>query len=320
MSNKLKAKILKSIKNKKLNVFGLFLLLTFVLLMLTKLSKKYIDNIAFDIVYVNLPENRVITLDSNPKLDAVISDYGLNLLTYHFKKFSFQVDFDNDVFIRDSNYIWDVNKSLNRIKAKLGTSTEIVSVGHDTIKFPFETLSVKKVPVVLNSNINFKSGYDMLNGYILKPDSINVIGSTSDISKIEKVETEMLRLKDVTDTINSVVQLKKLDNKVKFSDDNIKVLAKVEKFTEGTLEVPITIINKPIDVSINYYPKEISVSFYVSLNNYKSIKPLDFKVECDFNEIENTNKTFFTPKLVKSPKLVKNVRLNQNKVEFILIQ
>jgi hypothetical protein len=131
----------------------------------------------------------------------------------------------------------------------------------------------------------------------------------------------MLNLKEVTDTINSVIRLKKLDNnKIKFSDQMITVSAKVEKFTEGTLEVPITIVNKPLDVSINYFPKSISVSYYVSLNNYKSIKPTDFKVECDFAEIDNSIKTFFTPKLVKTPELVKNARLKQNKVEFILIQ
>jgi len=321
MWNRLKSKVLKSVKNKKLNVFGLFFLLTFAFLALTKLSKRYTEDIALKINYVNLPEYRVITLDSAPKCKAVVSDYGFNLLAYHFKKHAISVDFDKDVFIKDSNYIWVVDKDKYKIQVQLGKTTEILSLEHDTIKFPFETLAFRKVPVVLNSKISFKPGYDVLNHYKLRPDSINVIGSISDISKITKVETEMLNLKEVTDTINSVIRLKKLDNnKIKFSDQMITVSAKVEKFTEGTLEVPITIVNKPLDVSINYFPKSISVSYYVSLNNYKSIKPTDFKVECDFAEIDNSIKTFFTPKLVKTPELVKNARLKQNKVEFILIQ
>jgi YbbR domain-containing protein len=161
----------------------------------------------------------------------------------------------------------------------------------------------------------------MINNYIIKPDSIKVIGTQAEVEQINKVETEILNLKEVSDTIDAVLPLKKLDNsKIKFSKNSVNVLAKVEKFTEGTLEVPVTIVNKPLDISINYFPKAIAVSYYVSLNNYKNVKPLDFKVECDFSEIENTNNTFFIPKLVKSPDLVKNVRLKQNKVEFILMQ
>lgn len=321
MLNSLKSKVLKSIKNKKLHVFGLFFLLTFAFLTLTKLSKKYTENITLEITYINLPQNKIITLDNQPNCIAVVSDYGFNLLSYQFKKHSIKVDFKKDVSIRDGNYIWNATKNRFKIKSQLKKSTEVISLQPDTIKFPFESLSVKKVPVILNSKINFKIGYDILNYYILKPDSINVIGKASEVSQITKVETEMLNLKDVSDTINKTLLLKKFDkSNLKFSSKSIKVTAKVEKFTEGTLEVPVTIINKPLDVTINYFPKEIEVSYYVSLNNYKNIKPLDFKVECDFTEIENTNKVFFVPKLVKSPDLVKNVRLKQNKVEFILLQ
>ena len=321
MLTKLKTKVLKSIKNKKLNVFGLFFLLTFMFLAITKLSKKYTDDITLDITFVNLPKQTVITLDSLPKCNTVVSAYGFNLLFYHFKKHTIPVDFDNDVYIKDSAYVWEVSKFKHKISAQLGLSAEVISLEQETIWFPFETLSSKKVPVVLNSKINFKPGYDILNHITIVPDSVDVIGSTSEISEISKVETEVLNLKDVTDSINKMIFLRKSDNpNVKYSKNEVKVSAKVEKFTEGTLEVPVTIVNKPLEVNINYFPKAVTVSYYVSLNDYKTIKPLDFKVECDFSEIENSNKAFFVPKLVKSPELVKNVRLKQNRVEFILMQ
>ncbi|HKK12554.1 MAG TPA: CdaR family protein, partial [Flavobacteriaceae bacterium] len=232
-----------------------------------------------------------------------------------------KVDFNKDVYVKDNNFVWIASKFKHKISAQLGNAAEVISLEHDTVKFPFETLSVKKVPVVLNSKVVFKPGYDVLGHFTIQPDSIDVIGSANELSQINKAETETLQLKDVTDTINEVLLLKKLeDNKLKFSQNSVKVTAKVEKFTEGMLSVPVTIINKPIDVSINYFPKTVDVSYYVSLSNYKNIKPLDFKVECDFSEIKNANKTFFTPKLVKVPELVKNARLKQNKVEFILMQ
>ena len=321
MSNKLKSKILKSINNKKLNVFGLFFLMTFLFLGLTKLSKKYSDDITLDITYVNLPKHKILTLDSIPKCSAIVSAYGFNLMLFHLKKQSIQVDFNHDVFVKDCTYIWLPNKYKHKILGQLGNSAEVISFNLDTIKFPFETLAVKKVPVVLNSKVTFKSGYDILNHFIIKPDSVNIIGSVSDISEITNVETEPLNLKNVLDTINKMLLIKKLDNnKVTFSVDEVNISAKVEKFTEGTLEIPISIVNKPLEVSINYFPKMIAVTYDVSLNNFKNIKPMDFRLECDFSEIENTDNAFFVPKLVKSPDLVKNVRLKQNRVEFIIMQ
>ena len=321
MSNKLKSKILKSIRNKKLNVFALFFLMTFIFLGLTKLSKKYSDDITLDISYVNLPQHKIITLDSLPKCKAVVSAYGFNLMVFHLKKQSIQVDFDHDVYVKDSTFIWLPNKFKYKILGRLGNSSEVISFDQDTIRFPFETLSVKKVPVVLNSKITFKSGYDILNHYAIKPDSVNVIGSASNISEIKNAETELLNLKNVSDTLNKMIALKKPENnKVTFSVNEVNISAKVEKFTEGTLEIPISIVNKPLDVSINYFPKAISVTYDVSLNNFKNIKPMDFRLECDYSEIENTDNAYFIPKLVKIPELVKNVRLKQNKVEFILMQ
>ena len=318
MPSKLKSKILKSIKNKKLNVFGLFLVLTFLFSALTKLSKKYTDDITLNISYKNLPQQSIITLESVPKFRATVSAYGFDLLLYHFRNHSVQVDFDKDVYIKDSAYIWVASKFKHKISEQLTNSAEVISLEKDTIKFPFETLADKKVPVVLNANVAFKPGYDILNDYVIRPDSVDIMGSASEVSKISKVETELLNLKEVTGTINTALALKKLDNpNIKFSTNDVNVSAKVEKFTEGTMEVPVTIINKPLDVSINYFPKTVTVSFYTSLNNYKNIKPLDFKVDCDFAETENTNKAFFVPKLVKE---VKSAKLKQNKVEFIITQ
>jgi len=265
MRNSFKSKILKSVKNKRLNVFGLFFLLTFAFLALTKLSKKYTEAIDLDIKYVNLPENRLITLDSAPKCNALVSDIGFNLLLYHFKKQKIQIDFEKDVFEKDSNYIWILDKNDIIFNARLGTTTEIISFEHDTIKFPFETLSTKKVPIVLNSKITFTPGYDILNTYRISPDSINVLGSYSSISEISKVETEQLNLKDVNYSINQTLRLKPLDNQgIKFSENSVNVSAKVEKFTEGILEIPVTIVNKPLDVAVNYFPKTVAVSFYVA--------------------------------------------------------
>ncbi|RIA10003.1 YbbR-like protein [Flavobacteriaceae bacterium MAR_2010_72] len=320
MSSKVKSKFIKSIQSKKLHVFGLFFLCAFLFLALTKLSKTYTEDITVAIVFRNVPQNKVIITDSFPKINATVSAYGFSLFFYQFKTHTIAVDISKDVFRQQNNYVWVTNKYKHKINDQLDQFTEIVLIEPDTIYFPFETLSTKKVPIVLNENVVFKSGYNILNGFEVKPDSVKVIGSEEEVSKIKSVETSPLSLKDVSTDIDVMLSLKKPSPKLKYSISETRINAKVEKFTEGTIEIPVTIVNKPLDVEVNYFPKVITLSYNVSLDNYKNVKPLDFKVECDYSEIEQSNKTYFTPKLVKSSPLVKNVKLKQNKVEFILMQ
>lgn len=320
MSNRVKSKFIKSIKNKKLHVFGLFFLFAFLFLLLSKLSKTYTEDISVAINFTNLPENQIIVTDSFPKINATVSAYGFNLLFYQFRKHKIAVDFSKDVYKQQKSYVWVTNKYKHKINNQIGEFTEILLIEPDTIYFPFETLSSKKAPIILKENVVFKSGYNILNGYKIEPDSVNVIGSEQEISKVKSVETVELNLKDVSKDIDIKLPLKKSQAKVKYSFNEIQIKAKVEKFTEGTIEIPVTIVNKPLDVEVNYFPKVITLSYNVSLDNYKNVKPLDFKVECDYSEIEQSNKTYFTAKLVKASPIVKNVKLKQNKVEFILMQ
>src|SRR5690606_18003788 len=116
------------------------------------------------------------------------------------------------------------------------------------------------------------------------------------------------------------IEMEEAFKQIKMSNKSVTIKGHVEKFTEGTYNVAVTIINLPADTNINYFPKTIPVAYNVSLNNYKLVRPSDFRVECNYRDINNTDKSFLIPKLVKVPEIVKSARLKQHKVEFILTQ
>ncbi|WP_051209949.1 hypothetical protein [Gelidibacter mesophilus] len=322
MFNKLKSKLAKSIKSRKLNVFGLFFLLSFLFLALTKLSKSYTETIAFQIVYKNVPEQHHVDIDSSRRVNITVNAYGFNLLRYSFYKPTLQIDFNTDVVLKDQTYIWNAQQNAPKISSKFKNSVDIISIQPDTLKFQYQSLAVKKVPVRADLSIQFASGYDMSKKVMAKPDSIKIIGSEKWVSKIDYVATKKMELKNVNATIDKSIEIEtdEVLKHVKLSNKSVQIKGHVEKFTEGTFNVPVTIINLPADTNINYFPKTIPVAYAVSLNNYKMIKSTDFRIECDFKDIGNTEKTFLIPKLTKIPEMVKSARLKQNKVEFILMQ
>ncbi len=322
MLSNLKSELFKSIKSKKLNVFGFFLLLSFLFLFFAKLSKSYTETIKFHVKYVNVPEQHSIVPSHDSIIDVKVRAYGFNLVSHNFYKHEFTVNFGEDVRRNGNEYIWATKNGFSKINSQLGSKIEVLSIEPDSLSFPYEIMTVKTVPVKLDADISYTPGYDIVDSLEIQPDSVKVIGPKKSVDKISRIKTAKLILKNVNASINKDMNLlvdKSFEN-VKLNKNKVKVFGVVEKFTEGTFDVPIDIINLPADIKINYFPKTVLVSYYVSLENYKKVKALDFKVVCDYNEVKNRDNTFFTPQLVTIPKFVKSAKIKQNKVEFIIIE
>ncbi len=319
MYTKIKAFLTKSIKSKKLNVFGLFLLFSFMILVLSKLSKSYTETITIPVKYKNIPEEIVLTNNQKQSVRVKVTTHGFNLLASYFKKPKIELDFSEDVSQTKHSYVWESKTSVPALETEFGSNFEIKNIVPDTLHFPYSILALKKVPVKLNTKITFASGYDTLLGFSAEPDSINVIGSEEIIDKITFVETSEFKQNNVKETITSNVSLvQPIDDKtVKFSQNTIQVSGEVEKFTEGTLEVSLTVINLPSHIRINYFPKTVKVSYEVSLDNYKKVTPSDFRIECNFNA---NQQSYLVPELKQKPDFVKRVKLKQKKIEYIITQ
>lgn len=315
-------KCIEALKSKKLNVFGFFFLLAFLFLVLTKLSKEYTETLIFNVTYSNIPKDNIVVSNEPQQIKITIKSLGFYLFSQYFNDNSIDINFKEDVALSGNNFVWLVSKNEHKISSQLGNSSTIISVKPDSILIPFQKLESKKVPVVLDKNIEFSFGYNASTDFEITPDSVKIIGSKNDIDNVLNIKTKPLQLKEIKSDINTKIDLWLIDSisNLKLSQYNVSVFAKVEKFTEGVLEVPVSIVNLPSNMTINYFPKTVSIVYYVSLNNYKHIKPLDFKVECDYSEILNSDKKSLVPRLVKIPDEIKTARIKQTKIEFILMQ
>lgn len=314
---KLKADFIASFKNKRINVFILFLLSAFVILIFTKLSKEYTNTIPFEIEKLNVPQENVIFNDST-SLNITLKTHGFKWLKYYIFKPKIKIDFSKDVHKKEGVFVWNKSKSyLNN--TQFDKQVELLSITPDPITFRYGVNMVKKVPIKLNASVSFDSGFDMDGNLISVPDSITVVGPSILVSQITVLETETVNLKDIRTDVSETLKLKlpKNTSDLKFSSEQVALKGKVEKYTEGTLKIPISVINAPINTKLKFFPKVVSVSYYVSLSNFKSVTPKQFKIVCDFNKT-NQNQSFLIPELVKYPETVKNARIGQHRIEFII--
>lgn len=321
MKRKLKSKIESFIKSKKINIFLLFLTLSFIILVLTKLSKNYTNTITFTINKVNIPEEHIVLSDTNQKLNITIKTYGFKLLKYYFKKPSITIDFLNDVDKKDAVYTWEKSKGYSKLHSQFDKNIELVNITPSVLSFRYDVNAIKMVPVNLNSTIKFSPGYDLLGDYLLQPDSIQLIGPKMLVSGIEFMETDTIIFNQIKSDILKTVSLKLPENSedIKFSNTNVLVTGTVVKYTEGVLNIPVMVKNIPESIKIKYFPKVVGVTFYTSLSDFNSITTKDFKVECDFSTITSDN-SFLSPEIIQKPEAVKNVRIKQKRIEFIITE
>lgn len=307
-------------KSKRVNVFLLFFSISLVFSVLTKLSGDYTKTLVYKLKPINVPEEKVIIEDSLHRLNLTVETHGFNYISIYFSDLELDVDF-NKLDKTKSAYVWLERKQLSEVVNQFDSKVKIKAITPDTIFFRYDTNSTKVIPINLKKETSFIPGFEATQGFVISPDSVKVIGPKMVLDTISVVNTKQFVLKDINTSISKSVELdiSTTENTLTYSQTSVTVEANVEKFTEGSFDVPVKIINVEEGINVNYYPKTVTVLFYTSLSNYKTIDESDFEISCDFNEI-NENNSFLTPRIVKQPEFVKNLRLETKKIEFILSQ
>jgi hypothetical protein len=313
------SKIKTFIRSRKLNVFLIFFFFAFFILVLARLSANYTSTIKFNIDLKNIPDEMVVLHDSSNALNITMTTHGFGWMKYYLKTPSVAIDFKKDVRKGDSLYVWSLARGYAGINQQFGKSIDVKTINPDSLFFKVDINAVKKVPVKPNLEINYSPGYNVLNAIVTTPDSVKVIGPASLINKIQFIETVTLNKKNVSQPFSEQISLKldSLNTQINVKPKTVGINIATEKFTEGTFSLPISIINVPKNIKVNYFPKTINLTFYTSLESYNAITLDDFEVVCDFKE-HSSNSSYLTPKLIQAPKAIKTSRLHQQKIEYII--
>lgn len=306
------------LRKKNVKRFSLFFAIAFVFLIFSKLSNDYKQTIKLKVNLVNIDDEIILESDSVNTMDAYIEAKGFALIPFMFKNSTaITLDAKTDVFTKPNQFIFAVQKHQFLIERQLGKSYKLLSLMPDTLILSYSKRASKLVPITLNSTINYAVGYDIKGDFNFNVDSVKVVGSASEVDKISALITENLELTGVNTNIKENVRLDVSEyENIEVFPKSVDVSGEVTRFTEGTIQIPIIITNKPNNVEINYFPKTVTIAYYVDLDNYNSINATDFIVECSYSDIRD-DQTYFTPKIVKKPEFVKRVSIKQKRIDFI---
>jgi len=305
--------------NLKLKIFFIFLSLSIALWLLINLSKTYTSEVVFNVKYTNLPAKKVLQGATVEKVKATVVSTGFSLLRYKIKDKTIVLDVSNLAYKRGSIYYYLTNEHLSEIKSQLSVETKIERIAQDTIFFDLGINISKKVPVVLNADIKFKLGYDLINKIHLYPDSVSVIGPESQVDTIINVKTEKIVITDVAEDINQKAALQlPLETMVALSHSSVDVKAQVEKYTEGSVNISFKVINVPSDYVITTFPSKVKVVYRVGLSNFSKITEDSFEIVCDYNHTKNNGLHYLVPQLKEKPSLITSFKIIPTKIDFLI--
>ena len=312
-------KIRSVYKTRKFNVFLFFVLLALIYSMLSKLTSNYTKTIVFAVKAVDVPSDQVVLDQSIDSIRLELKGYGYNLAKYYIDQPIIEISLNNLKKVK-SKYQWTKQRNFSDLQSKFNKSISLLSSSVDQIDFIIEQYESKKVPVELKLEIDYKSGFDSFQEYELSKDSIMITGPNSLIDTINVVQTHKLILNQIDSEINAKIRIKSSENSnITYSDTEIDFQLKVEKFTEESIKVPITIVNIDDTMKINYYPKVVSVLYRVSIKDYKAVNPMDFRVECDLNTINRDNSVLISS-ITKKPSNVRKCRIENNQIQYVIIE
>ncbi|WP_115462015.1 YbbR-like domain-containing protein [Winogradskyella aurantiaca] len=322
MRSALKDLAKRLLKGINLKQFGFFLLAGFIFLMLSKLSESTVEDVKFNIEITDIPKDIQLRHDSTFIFNTRIKSTGFNFFSLTFKNpdpivLSIK---DDLIKINDSSYLWSHGPGFKNLRDKLPESFQIVETKLDTLYFKYDQLDSKQVPIRIDSKLSFALGFDMLGEIESSKDSVIVIGPKHSIDSISKISTEFFSFQDLkADFSSSVALLNPNQQEVTLEFNSVELSGHIRRFTEGEVSVKVQLLNVPPDVTINFFPKEVSVVYYVDLDRFSSITEESFEVFCDFQDYKKTGEFYLDPELKVQSEFVKSARIKANRIDFIFL-
>jgi len=304
--------------NRQFLVFVFFLMLSGIFWLIITLNETYERELKIPIHIVNTPKNAVLTSNTVDTIRATVRDKGWVIASYLYggKMKPLTISFKSYDKGNGSGHV--ASTELKRlIDQNLELSSKTVSVKPEKFDFTYNHGEKKRVPVrwtgrVIPDQMFFISRTDIY------PDSVEIFANREKLDSITHVTTEPLNYVSFRDTLRINCHPAPIPN-VKIEPGTIHITFYTDVLTEETIEnVPIRCLNMPKGKVLRTFPPKAQVHFVAGASLIRSLRPNDFVVVADYNEIADSKKERCTLYLRNVPDGVSRATLTVKQVDYLI--
>ncbi len=296
--------------------FLLFMVLAFIFWLMLFFQKENVEGTyRIPLKYTNVPEDVVFDNELPEFIEVTVADKGSEIFKLDvIRRDSLEIDVVT--LTEGGTTVLQGDQYRQLILSRLSPSCAIRGYYPMNISLATSKLKSKQLMVVFDGEITTSRANLVVDSVLFIPETVTAYGSGESLSQLENAVTEYTIFKNLKSTSQLPVRINPVEG-VKFSPDQVEAYIPIEEYTERSFEVPIVATHLPKDLDVKFFPSRVSVTFSVTLEEYKKIDPEDFEVTLDYRKFHNNEDGRVEIALTKSPSTVVNPRLSPTSVEFL---
>lgn len=166
---------------------------------------------------------------------------------------------------------------------KSSNGNNFLGVTIDSILLPIAASLQKNFLPVLRNPPVLAEGYQLTSPLRFSEDSVSVFGSKTALEKLESAIFVLEKNKDLkADFVLQATLVDSLAAIGRWSTKTLTVSAKVDRYSEVSFVLPVTLKNVPNSKKLTITPKQVTLKFAAPLTEIRSLSASDLGVEVDF--------------------------------------
>ena len=314
---------LKKIGSSLLRLFGgdfpvflLFLGITFLIWWSQTMSQSFEAQMKLPVEIVGIPDDVRVTTPATDHISVMLSGKGSALRKSGRRSGHSVLRLNSRSFTIGHGHAALSTQSLrDSVMARVHASVSIRSIEPDSLVFLFARQRSVMLPVEYEVVTESQDQF-FLERVELRPDSVRAYVLMSDTV----THRALLQLGNVvlaSDTIGLTVPLESAPD-VLFDASEVRVQFISQQYTEKSVEVPVSGVNFPADITLKSFPSKAVLTFWVKMSEYDRVGAHDFRVVVDYNDIAGGSGVKAPLRVFSQPANVRNVRLQTRTVDYLM--
>ncbi|BAO55887.1 YbbR-like domain-containing protein [Nonlabens marinus] len=300
--------------------FIVFTIAAAILWFLFRYNNTYVEDTTVKVKWSNVPVDIELNDDSRTvEVPVKVQASGFRLLWLNYKVVSSTIDFNTSVNSRNGELIFRPENSRKMINAAVGEDIQVLEIDNTPISIGYEKFASKKVPLRKNFKVKFQGNYQEVGESDFDLDVVTITGNDKLVNKLDFLDVELDNITIEDSLVVKKIDLNALYPKLRIDPPVVSYTIRAAQMTEGSMRIPITLINKPVDAKIKLIPEVVTVVFSCRLKDYESVSADDFKVTVDLQNLSSGDTTA-VPMVTVSNEVVNEARVQPQSVQILIIQ
>lgn len=307
---------LSSSKGRDILLYLVFVIISFAFWAILSLNNLIQDNYKVMFRITGIPQGVTMINDYPREFNVTVKNNGYVLLKYMIGD-NPEITVDFKKYANGNGQMLISRQEMeDMLVAEFGSGTSIVSFSPESLSIKYTSLPGKKVPVEIYGDYVANFQY-VVNGEIVAvPDSVTIYSDAGNLSAIDKVRTEKIISRNLTDSLYVKIAIQNIKD-VRAIPDSVDVMIPVEPLVTKRSSIPVIVKNLPENVSVVIFPSSVQVSYLLPMSLYNDRLDDKFEASVDYGDIQGNNAKL-PVRIEIAPEIYQNIQLETDSVEYVI--